>query len=118
MDGTKRSLSHQCVCPGCRRDPQGPLAAQHQAINTLVASLDERGRRLLAGFLARQQGRGGITHVARITGLSRMTIRRGQRELGRPSPLPARRSRRPGGGRQRVEKKMPRRAGGAGESVA
>jgi hypothetical protein len=57
--------------------------------------------------LAKQHGRGGITRFARITGLSRDTIRRGQRELAYPDPRAVGRIRRAGGGRQRVEKKCP-----------
>jgi len=71
-----------------------------------MAELDERSRRLFAGILARQQGRGGIQQVARITGLSRMTIRRGWRESERGQAESSDRVRRPGGGRKCVEKKL------------
>jgi DNA-binding phage protein len=108
----------RCACPDCERDPQGNLAAQHRALNTLVASLDERSRRLVVGLLAKRQGRGGVTHLARITGLSRNTIRRGQQELARPVPLPLDRVRRPGAGRKRVEKKTSRGRGRPGGAVA
>ena len=80
---------------------------QHRALNRLLAASDERTRRLLAGFLARQQGRGGIALLARISGLDRDTIARGQRELRQPFQ-PASRIRRPGAGGQRVEKKAQR----------
>ena len=50
------------------------------------SATDERSRRLLAGSLAQQHGRGGIALVARITGLSPHTIRRGRRELEQPPP--------------------------------
>jgi DeoR/GlpR family transcriptional regulator of sugar metabolism len=54
-------------------------------------------------LLARQQGRGAIRRLARITGVSRNTIRRGLHELGqRVAPG---RIRRPGGGRPAAEKK-------------
>jgi hypothetical protein len=71
----------------------------------LVATFDEKSRRLFVAFLARQQGRGGIAQLVRITGLSRNTIRRGQYELLRPSPDLENRIRRKGGGRKRLEKK-------------
>jgi DNA-binding phage protein len=80
------------------------VAEDHRAINRVVASLDERRRRLFAGLLAQQAGHGGIARVARITGLSRTTVLRGLRELAAP-PDPSGRVRRPGGGRPRVEKK-------------
>jgi hypothetical protein len=54
----------------------GPTAKQHHALKDLVATLDEKSRRLVVGLLAKQQGQGGITRLARITGLSRDTIRR------------------------------------------
>ena len=43
----------------------------------LSPHLDERQRRLLAGAQARALGRGGVTTVARASGLSRSTVRIG-----------------------------------------
>jgi hypothetical protein len=83
------------------------VAREHRALNRLIAAADERTRRLLAGFLARQHGRGGIALVARITGLDRNTIARGRRELRQPSRSSGR-IRLPGAGGQRVEKKAQR----------
>ena len=62
---------HRCPCPECRRQPDGAIAREHRAINRIVAGTDERSRRLVAGFLARLYGHGGITLLARITGLDR-----------------------------------------------
>jgi DeoR/GlpR family transcriptional regulator of sugar metabolism len=73
----------------------------------VLTSLDERGRRLFAGLLARERGHGGVVALARITGLSRTTIRRGLLELERDGAEPAGRVRGPGGGRKRAEKKTP-----------
>jgi predicted transcriptional regulator len=70
-----------------------------------MAELDERSRRLFAGIVARQRGHGGIQLVAEITGLTRVTIRRGLRESERGQAKSCDRVRRPGGGRKRVEKK-------------
>ncbi len=72
---------HNCCCPDCTNVPQGTIAEEHRLINQLVATFDEKNRRLYVAFLARQQGRGGIAKLARITGLSRNTIRRGKRDL-------------------------------------
>jgi len=72
-----------------------------------VASADERTRRLLAGFLARQHGPGGVSLLAQITGLDRNTVARGQRELQRGHPSGSERIRRSGGGRPCAEKKSP-----------
>jgi hypothetical protein len=101
-----RRAVHVCACPACQRHPHSSGAREHRRLNRLVATADERTRRLLVGFLAQQRGRGGIAHFARITGLDPDTIARGQRELRRPPPRPARRIRRPGAGRPRAEKKV------------
>jgi len=98
-------LFYTCACSQCRQQPAGPVAQQHRAINRLLTVADERARRLVAGFLARQYGRGGIAWLARISGLSRNTIRCGLRELAEPDDPAPGRIRRPGGGRKRLEKK-------------
>ena len=49
-----RRFVHACECLTCRRYPQGRVAREHRALNRLIAASDERTRRLLAGFLARQ----------------------------------------------------------------
>jgi len=98
---------HRCFCPECRRDPDGSVAHEHRAINRLVACTDERSRRLVAGFLARLYGHGGIILLARITGLDRNTIARGRRELDETDPLPTGRVRRPGAGPRPVEIRRP-----------
>jgi len=72
---------------------------------SLEPVLDERARRLWAAVEARALGRGGITRVAEATGLSRVTIRAGLKELD-PSGTPTGREpatgrlRRPGSGRK------------------
>ena len=63
-------------------------------------------RRLFAGLLALRRGRGGIVALATITGLSRMTIRRGLAELRAGIGCVAGRVRKPGGGRRPIEKKQ------------
>lgn len=95
-----------CSCQICQQQPQSTVGKEHRAVNQLVATLDEKSCRLVIGFLARQQGRGGVAGLARITGLSRNTIRRGQRELEEPPVASLLRVRQAGGGRQRIEKKV------------
>jgi ribosomal protein L44E len=102
----RRRFVHACECPTCRQHPNGRVAREHRALNRLIAASDERTRRLLAGFLARQHGKGGITRVALITGLDRNTVACGRRELRQPFRSSGR-IRRPGAGGQRVEKKVP-----------
>jgi DNA-binding phage protein len=94
----------RCPCEHCQLESQGARAREHQLINQLVAILDERSRRLSVASLALQQGRGGLTQLARITGLSRNTIRRGIHELLHPPPDLSDRIRRNGGGRKLIVK--------------
>lgn len=107
MDDTRKRRAHECQCLDCQQHSSGPLACRHRAITNLLALLDERSRRLVAAALARQHGRGGLARLARITGMSRTTLRRGLRELARPTPFSSPRIRRPGGGRKKAGKKMP-----------
>jgi hypothetical protein len=100
-------VCHGCRCEHCRQAPQNEIAHQHQAINRTLVLFDERRRRLFAGLLASQYGHGGVVLVGQITGLSRTTIRRGILEVRRASSDRSGRVRRPGGGRKRVEKKLP-----------
>ena len=70
-----------------------------------MVELDERSRRLFAGVLAKQFGRGGVQRVFEITGISRGTIRRGLRESEQAATHASGRIRAAGGGRKAVEKK-------------
>jgi hypothetical protein len=105
--GRDVSPIRRCSCPECRREPDGAVACEHRAINQIIACTDERSRRLVAGLLAWLYGHGGITRLARITGLDRNTIARGRRELDQVDVLPSGRVRRPGGGSKRVEDRRP-----------
>jgi hypothetical protein len=97
----------ECRCLHCQQVPHGDIAREHQAINRVVVSLTERGRRLFVGLLALERGHGGVVEVATITGMSRTTIRQGMLEIERAVPDSSDRDRGPGGGRKRVEKKLP-----------
>jgi len=71
----------------------------------VARELDERRRRQWAAAEAREAGWGGVSLVARATGLSRPTILAGLRELQLPAKqraAAAQRIRRPGGGRRAV----------------
>ncbi len=72
--------------------------------------LDERGRRLWAVSEAMELGHGGIAAVARATGLSEPTLRRGRKEVGEGREqawLDSRRLRRRGGGRKKLTEEDP-----------
>ena len=60
--------------------------------------LDERGRRLFCAAEARSAGYGGVSVVARATGIARSTINRGLKDLQARDLAPSR-VRRSGGGR-------------------
>jgi hypothetical protein len=69
----------------------------------LAGVLDERMRRLVAAAEAEARGFGGVTAVARASGLSRGTVIRGLAELKVvPKPERGRRIRRKGAGRKRT----------------
>ena len=98
---------HDCRCRDCRAGNH-PLCDDHRQLNLLLSRLDEQQRRWVAAREAQRWGHGGFQRVAEITGLHPETIRRGRDELHeelRDRPLG--RVRLPGGGRPRVEKKIP-----------
>lgn len=77
----------------------GSIRKKYQA---LCGLLDERGRRIWAAAEARSLPVGGVSLVARATGLSRTTIHAGLRELkdGPQQSLGSERIRKTGGGRK------------------
>jgi len=75
-------------------------AAIGERFRALAGELDERRRRLWAAAEARSCGYGGIAAVARATGISEGTIRRGLDELASGERLESGRVRRAGGGRR------------------
>ena len=78
------------------------LASMREKYRVLCGVLDERGRRVWAAAEARFLPYGGVSLVAKATGLSRTTIHAGIRELqaSRGKPLASGRSRKAGGGRK------------------
>lgn len=70
---TKRKM-HRCTCKICAKHPYGKTAQQHQAINRVLVELNERNRRRFVGVLANEQGRGGTSQLAEITGLAEQRL--------------------------------------------
>jgi transposase len=68
----------------------------------LAPTFNERSLRLFAAAEANAVGYGGVSRLSRITGLSRPTIEKGQRELVERSTLTTDRIRRQGGGRKKT----------------
>lgn len=82
-----------------------------------MSRLDEQQRRWLAALESKKMGFGGDTLLALITGLHVDTIRRGRDELdANLADRPADRVRKPGAGRPRGEKKIPRSSTTCGRS--
>jgi hypothetical protein len=99
---------HVCECAACRAG-EHPERKEHEQLNLVLSRLNEQQRRWVAAREAKRLGHGGFERVAEITGLHPETIRRGRDELENELlDRPTDRVRRPGGGRPRVEKKMPR----------
>jgi hypothetical protein len=71
------------------------------------ALLNERSRRRWAAAEARSHGRGGIAAVARATGISEGTVRRGLAELDAGGDLEPERVRRAGAGRPGILEREP-----------
>ena len=93
------------------------IARIRRKYQSLLPEMDERRRRQWAAAEARELGWGGVSLVARATGLSRPTIMAGLRELDQPSHNARHRRarvRRPGGGRRPLTETDPGVAAGAG----
>ena len=81
-----------------------PDALVSKRFESLAAFLDERTRRLVAAAEARALGYGGVSRVARLTGVSRRALHVGLHELQAPPACVAKppRTRQAGGGRKRT----------------
>ena len=83
-----------------------------QRFELISWALDERLRRLLAASEAKVIGRGGVSQISKITGISRVTIHAGLKELDArdaesTEDLPVGKTRRQGGGRKKVTETSP-----------
>ena len=74
-------------------------------LSEIFPLLNERQRRMLAAAEARNYGRGGVSAIASITGMSRQTIYNGLRELGEHDDI--HRVRKIGGGRKKLTDSLP-----------
>jgi transposase len=78
-----------------------------ERFRALAPELSERGRRIWAASEARAAGRGGIAAVARASGISENTIRKGVREIEAGERLEEGRVRRRGAGRKPIAETDP-----------
>ena len=77
------------------------IAAITARFDALKTVLDERARRLVAAAESQAVGKGGVSIVAKATGISRPVIRQGLTDLKDPTKLALGRVRKEGGGRKR-----------------
>ena len=95
-----------CPCSNCRKRKPHPDKLRHRQLRTVLARLDEQQRRWVAALEADRIGWGGIGIVALVSGMDPKTIRKGKRELQDDlAERPLGRTRKPGAGRPKVEKK-------------
>jgi hypothetical protein len=71
-------------------------------LGLLLPALDEKGRRLVLGAVARAAGDGGVTAVAKAAGAAWQTVADGAAELASGQAAEAGRVRRAGGGRKKL----------------
>jgi hypothetical protein len=102
MPSRSKKTLHNCRCEICAEPPYSRIAKEHKAINRVLLGLDERNKRRFVGVLANQQG--NILQLSQVTGLSRNTIYRGQKEVEHPRQNPVSGIRQSGAGRLPVEK--------------
>jgi hypothetical protein len=78
-------------------------------IETMLPVLDERQRRLFLATEARAIGYGGISRISEISGVSRITITQGLKEIESVQKITqsVKRCRRAGGGRKPINKTQP-----------
>lgn len=99
---------HKCHCSICQDQIDAVIMQYHHQINVLLHYLTEPQRRWYVATLAAAPDASSVRQLSSITGLSRDTIRRGQRELASGTgEVLAGRQRRPGGGRPTTQKKTP-----------
>ena len=96
----RRHVSQAPVAPQARDDEstvqQGLRAHSSAIVSAKIGRhasaegsvFDERGRRLFCAAEARSAGYGGVTMVARATGIARSTINRGLKDLQALDPAP------------------------------
>ena len=104
----RSSPVHQSACSLSLSAEEHPARQIHQQMNVLLSRLDEQQRRWFVALEAQRFGWGGASLMAKITGLSRPTIQRGQRELAAGlAQCSTERVRAPGGGRPPREAQDP-----------
>lgn len=89
--------------------------AEIEFVSTMMPSLDEKARHIFLGAYSKCLGRGGITELSKLTGVSRVTITSGQKDIMNITPDPKARGtgskttriRAAGAGRKKTVEKYP-----------
>ena len=102
------SRADRCRCPSCLRGTDHSEGKYHREMRAFLATLNHEQRRLFAAVESNRLGYGGVSMVAEITGLGKLTIARGRRQLadlleGKPTT----KDRKPIRGRPRIEEQCP-----------
>src|SRR5882724_3819214 len=79
----------------------GQERAARKRYREMAVVLNEQSRRRFVALEARALGRGGVSLMARISGLARSTIYHGLSDIGRDVSAPPGRIRKTGGGRKK-----------------
>ena len=74
---------------------------------TILPFLSERQRRIYLSAEAKCFGYGGITKVSKLSGVSRVSITKGMKEIKEKRSIPVEKSRKKGGGRKKATDKYP-----------
>jgi len=85
-------------------DKETKLKLKYESI---LAFLNERQKRLYLSIEAEHFGYGGVTKVSKLSGVSRVVITKGKKELREANTIPIEHSRRNGGGRKKSVNKYP-----------
>jgi hypothetical protein len=85
-----------------------PKSILKEIYERLTPHLNERQNRILAAIAAESYGRGGVTVVSSLTGVSRSTIKIGREELSAGIIFSTERVRRPGAGRKNLKEVDPK----------
>ena len=98
---------HTCECPICSQPADHPDKVIHRQFNVVLSRLNEQQRRWMVALESKKIGHGGDRFMAKVSGISVETIRKGRKELdGNLDGRPTDGVRLPGGGRPRIEKKI------------
>src|SRR5438132_5094664 len=79
----------------------GQARAARKRYREMTPVLNEQSRRRFVALEARALGRGGVSLMARISGLARSTIYHGLSDIRDQTSVPSGRVRKPGGGRKK-----------------